>query len=66
VTAKKHATSPLESEFTLCGVASDVNAVEPSEETPVFADAGIVVTCLQCRTVIEACRKFGPQFRVPT
>lgn len=46
--------SPLQPEYTLCGDAFDITAIDKSVRV-YFADAGEIVTCERCRMVITAC-----------
>lgn len=52
----KHATSPVWSEYTLCGEAFDIADVEPDSEVPVFARPGERVTCEVCIRIIDWCK----------
>lgn len=49
--------SPLNGEFTLCGDAFDLCAVDDSEATaPIFAAPGDVIDCELCRAIIDRCK----------
>jgi len=50
-----HAGNPLNSEFTLCGDAFDIEAVDKNTNAPVFATKGQVINCSECRKVIDYC-----------
>ena len=47
------AQNPLQSEFTLCGDAFDINAVDDEIEPFRHAEIGEYVTCKQCLKLIE-------------
>ena len=51
-------------EFTLCGLAAEGEALEGGDSPPIFACPGEIVTCDECRRIIEHCRHFI-QFREP-
>jgi len=55
-----HARSVTNGEYTLCGMAFDINELygKSGEENYLsFANDGEAVTCSECREVIRACRK---------
>lgn len=53
----KCATNPAQPEFTLCGDAADLCALDDADAvTPVFAKDGELVTCDICIRVIKECR----------
>lgn len=45
-------------EFTLCGLAYDAYESGDEQEPVIFAAPGAVVTCKDCRAVINHCRAF--------
>lgn len=55
---KVHASSPIAPEYTLCGIAVDVAAVDAEQETPAIAKPSEWVGCAECRKVIDHCRRF--------
>ena len=59
----RHATDPLNSEYTLCGDAFDLGAI-PGDDSPTFAAAGETVNCPKCRVVINYVRKSFSRYRV--
>lgn len=61
---RRHGRNPLAPQFTCCGVAQDVAAIEPDEATPVFADVGQKITCLECRKVIDWAQTVLPNYAV--
>lgn len=62
----KHCDTPAGGyEFTLCGVAFDAFDTGDAEEPVVFAQAGELITCKECRNVIDHARAFK-NYRVVT
>ncbi len=61
---QRHAKNPLQPDFTLCGIANDVAAIDRVEEPPVFADIDDRVACTECRRVIDWCQTITPNYRV--
>jgi hypothetical protein len=57
----RHMGSPVNSEYGLCGVAWDG---ENGDEDHAFAEAGDLVTCVDCRAVIDACKAIV-RYRLP-
>lgn len=51
-------------EFSLCGDAFDLGDNEPGEDNPRFAEPGDLVTCEDCREVIDVCRALK-RYRFP-
>lgn len=61
----RHAQSLIGDDYTLCGLASDIDAVEADEDAPVFARQGERVDCPDCRAVVDYCKGFRRGYRQP-
>lgn len=61
----KHAIAPVHSDYTLCGLAHDAQAIEPEAGEIVFATPGQKITCPDCRTIIRYCLLFGSKMVQP-
>lgn len=57
-----HMSNPTNGEYSLCGEAWDG---EDGAQELAFAEAGQIVTCNGCRTVIDACKAVTRSYRLP-
>lgn len=54
----RHASNPIQGEFTLCGRAFDDEDEEDGGLAPVFAEPGQRITCESCVAVLSHCKRF--------
>lgn len=64
-----HASCAHGDNLTLCGLAEEGACMDDCEtgddEPPVFARPGEKITCLDCRSIIDHCRRYS-YYKEPT